>query len=88
LNNVAKAVLDRVAARLKDDLAATVVVTGYPDEGTPESGRQKLASERAEHAKDYLTTRHGIDAGRISTRVETTPAGAGKAVVTITFRSR
>jgi outer membrane protein OmpA-like peptidoglycan-associated protein len=88
LNNVAKAVLDRVAARLKDDLAATVVVTGYPDEATPESGRRKLASERAEHAKAYLTTRHGIDAGRISTLAETTPAGPGKAVVTITFRSR
>lgn len=88
LNNVAKAVLDRVGARLKDDLGATVVVTGYPDEGTPERDRRELASERAEHAKAYLTSRHGIDAARISTRAETEPAGPGKAVVTITFRSR
>ena len=89
LTNVAKAVLDRVAARLKDDLSATVVVTGYADEGTPEKSREKLASERAEHVKAYLTTRHGIDGARISTRADTsTTAGAGKAVVTITFRPR
>jgi outer membrane protein OmpA-like peptidoglycan-associated protein len=88
LNNVAKAVLDRVANRLKDDLSATVVVTGYPDESTPERSREKLAAERADHVKAYLTTRHGIDAARISTRAETTAAGPGKAVVTITFRPR
>ena len=88
LNNVAKAVLDRVAARLKDDLSATVVVTGYADESTPERNREKLATERADHVKAYLTARHGIDAARISTRAETTATGPGKAVVTITFRPR
>jgi outer membrane protein OmpA-like peptidoglycan-associated protein len=89
LTNIAKAVLDRVAARLKDDLSATVVITGYPDESTPEKNREKLASQRAENAKQYLTTRHGIDGVRISTRTEAaTPATAGKAVVTITFSSR
>jgi hypothetical protein len=88
LNNVAKAIVDRVAGRLKDDLSATVVVTGYPDESTPERSREKLAAERADHVKAYLVTRHGIDAARISTRAETTAPGPGKAVVTITFRPR
>ncbi len=88
LTNIAKAVLDRVAARLKDDLTATVVVTGYADEGTSARRREMLATERAENVKKYLTTRHGIDSGRISTRSDTaTPATAGKAVVTITFKS-
>ncbi|HKB69243.1 MAG TPA: OmpA family protein [Thermoanaerobaculia bacterium] len=89
LSNIAKAVLDRVAARLKDDLHATVVVTGYPDESTPERRRERLASQRAENAKEYLVTRHGIDAARISTRTEpASPATSGKAVVTVTFSPR
>ncbi|HET9795658.1 MAG TPA: OmpA family protein [Thermoanaerobaculia bacterium] len=89
LSNIAKAVLDRVAARLKDDLHATIVITGYPDEATPERRRETLAGARAEHAKEYLVTRHGIDAGRISTRTDSaTPATAGKASVTVTFSPR
>lgn len=89
LSNIAKAVLDRVAARLKDDLHATVVITGYPDEGTPERRRERLAAQRAENARDYLVSRHGIDAARISTRTESaTPTTAGKAVVTVTFGPR
>ena len=89
LSNIAKAVLDRVAGRLKDDLHATVVITGYPDEGTPERRRERLAAQRAENAKEYLVTRHGIDAARISTRTEpATPAAAGKATVTVTFSPR
>ena len=86
LTNVAKAVLDRVAARLKDDLGATVVITGYADATTPEAGRERLALQRADNAKAYLTSRHGIDAGRITTRAETSAsAGSAKAVVVITF---
>jgi len=89
ISNIAKAVLDRVAARLKDDLHATVVITGYADEGTPERRRDRLAADRAEHAKEYLVTRHGIDAARISTRTDsTTPATAGKATVVVTFSPR
>lgn len=86
VTNIAKAVLDRVAARLKDDLKATVVITGYSDATTPEKRREKLAAERAENVKQYLIDRHGIDPGRISTRTETdVTAKAGKAVVTVTF---
>ena len=86
LTNIAKAVLDRVAARLKDDLHATVTITGYPDVSTPERDRERLATQRAENAKEYLVTRHGIDAGRISIRTGTaSPGDEMKAVVTVTF---
>jgi outer membrane protein OmpA-like peptidoglycan-associated protein len=86
LTNVAKAVLDRVAARLKDDLHATVVVTGSADASTPESDRDRLASQRAENAKEYLVTRHGIESGRISIRTAPpSPANQTKAVITVTF---
>ena len=86
VTNIAKAILDRVAAQLKDDLNATVVITGYPDATTPAKRREKLAAERAENVKEYLIERHGIDPGRLSTRTETdVTAKAGKAVVTITF---
>lgn len=89
LTNIAKAVLDRVAARLKNDLGATVVITGYPDDATPAKDRESLASDRAEHAKQYLIDRHNIDAGRIATRTESaSPDRAGKAVVTVTFSTR
>jgi outer membrane protein OmpA-like peptidoglycan-associated protein len=86
ITNIAKAVLDRVAARLKDDLGATVVITGYPDASTPDRDRERLASERAENAKDYLMTRHGIDPGRISTRTgAATPDTAGNAQILVTY---
>lgn len=74
---------------MKDDLRATVVITGYPDVATPERERERLATQRAENAKEYLVTRHGIEAGRISIRTETaSPGNETKAVVTVTFSSR
>ena len=86
VTNIAKAILDRVAAQLKDDLQATIVITGYSDKSTPEKNREKLASERAENVKEYLTSRHGIDPGRISTRTENPSEGReSKAVVEVTF---
>jgi outer membrane protein OmpA-like peptidoglycan-associated protein len=82
LTNIAKAILDRIAARLKDDLQATVAVTGYGD-GDDNRRNQKLAEQRAKNVKDYLVTRHGIDSGRITT---TTGTGeSGKANVKVTF---
>jgi len=86
ITNIAKAVLDRVAARLKDDLGATVVITGYPDASTPDRDRERLASERAENAKDYLMTRHEIDPGRIATRTgSASPEAAGHAQIVVTY---
>jgi OOP family OmpA-OmpF porin len=67
LTNIAKAVLDGVALRMKNDLNSTAVVTGYTDNTGTETSNVELGSKRAEAAKDYLVTRHGIDPARIST---------------------
>lgn len=67
LTNIAKAVLDGVALRMKNDLNATAVVTGFTDNSGSESANLNLGTRRAEAAKEYLVTRHGIDPGRIST---------------------
>jgi len=67
LTNIAKAVLDGVALRMKNDLNATAVVTGYTDNSGSEQSNVELGARRAQAAKDYLVTRHGIDPGRITT---------------------
>ncbi len=67
LTNIAKAVLDGVALRMKNDLNATAVVTGYTDNNGAEKANLDLGAKRAEAAKQYLVTRHGIDPGRITT---------------------
>ena len=66
LTNIAKAVLDGVALRMKNDLNATAVVVGYTDNTGTEQANMDLGMKRAEAAKEYLVTRHGIDPGRIS----------------------
>ena len=67
LTNIAKAVLDGVALRMKNDLNATAVVTGYTDNAGAEQANVGARHKRAEAAKEYLVTRHGIDPSRIST---------------------
>ena len=67
LTNIAKAVLDGVALRMRNDLNATAVVTGFTDNTGSEQANIDLGVKRAEAAKAYLVTRHGIDPGRIST---------------------
>ena len=67
LTNIAKAVLDGVALRMKNDLNATAVVTGFTDNNGTDQANQELGMKRAQAAKEYLVTRHGIDPGRIST---------------------
>ena len=68
LTNIAKAVLDGVALRMKNDLNATAVVTGFTDNTGNEKANLELGQKRADAAKEYLVTRHGIDPGRISTQ--------------------
>lgn len=68
LTNIAKAVLDGVALRMRNDLNATAVITGYTDNTGNEKANLELGQKRAEAAKEYLVTRHGIDPGRISTQ--------------------
>ena len=67
LTNIAKAVLDGVALRMKNDLNATAVITGYSDNAGAEESNVAISAKRAEAAKEYLVTRHGIDPNRLST---------------------
>lgn len=89
LTNIAKAILDGVALRLKNNLSATCTIAGYTD--PKEKGdRAALAKARAEAARDYLVKRHGIDAGRITVAAKGDGDAADatrnrRAVVTITF---
>ena len=89
LTNIAKAILDGVALRLKNNLAATCTITGYADP-SEKGDREALAKARAEAAKDYLVKRHGIDAGRISSSTNGSASAPDatrnrRAVVTVTF---
>ncbi len=81
VTNIAKAKLDAVAMRLRDNPRATVTITGYPDAGRG-ARQETLARQRAENAKQYLIERHSIDASRITTKIDMTDtANRGKAVV-------
>ncbi|HEX9801339.1 MAG TPA: OmpA family protein [Thermoanaerobaculia bacterium] len=66
LTNIAKAKLDEVALRLKQEPGATLVVRGYADASGTSGDNQALSLRRAEAARAYLVERHGIDAARIS----------------------
>ena len=66
LTNIAKAILDGVALRMKNDLNATAVVTGYTDNTGNDKANLELGQKRADAAKEYLVTRHGIDPSRIT----------------------
>ncbi len=90
LTNIAKAILDGVALRLKNNLSATCTIVGFTD--PKEKGdHAALGKARADAAKDYLVKRHGIDAARIQVDAKG-DAEAGddatrnrRAVVTVTF---
>ncbi|MEO8348332.1 MAG: OmpA family protein [Acidobacteriota bacterium] len=83
ITNIAKARLDSVALRLRENPRATVVITGHPDSG---NRSEALARRRAENAKAYLVDRHAIDASRITTETNLTDeSNFGKAVIVVTF---
>jgi outer membrane protein OmpA-like peptidoglycan-associated protein len=80
LNNVDKACLDDVAARMRQDPRSTLLIKGHAEAG--ERFPEVLARKRAEAAKDYLVTERAIEASRIVTRgvidgVPGAPARAG-----------
>jgi outer membrane protein OmpA-like peptidoglycan-associated protein len=80
IDNVCKRILDDVAVRLQTDPKAKIVVIGY---ATPRHGRaqrlaDKLAKDRAENAKKYLSEKKGVDTSRIDTRTGTGAVKAGK----------
>ena len=99
LTNIAKAILDGIALRMKNDLNSTAVITGYSDPGGSEQSNLAISAKRAAAAKEYLVTRHGIDPGRITTAAKgtaepaydnSTPEGRAKnrrALSVVTFVS-
>ena len=66
LTNIAKAILDEVALRMKQEPSATALVIGYTDDRENTGPGQNLDRRRAEAVRDYLVTRHGIDPSRIT----------------------
>ncbi|HEX2758085.1 MAG TPA: OmpA family protein, partial [Thermoanaerobaculia bacterium] len=90
LTNIAKAILDGVALRLKNNLAATCTISASTDPKEKGGDHAALARARAEAARDYLMKRHGIDGSRITTEVKGDGDSADatrnrRAVVTVTF---
>jgi outer membrane protein OmpA-like peptidoglycan-associated protein len=66
LTNIAKAILDDVALRMKQEPTATALVIGYTDNREATGPNSDLDRRRAEAVRDYLVSRHGIDASRIT----------------------
>jgi outer membrane protein OmpA-like peptidoglycan-associated protein len=66
LTNIAKAILDDVALRMKQEPTSTAIVIGYTDDREATGPNADLDRRRAEAVRDYLVTRHGIDASRIT----------------------
>jgi outer membrane protein OmpA-like peptidoglycan-associated protein len=66
LTNIAKAILDEVALRMKQEPTATALVIGYTDDRENTGANRDLDRRRAEAVRDYLVTRHGIDPSRIT----------------------
>ena len=66
LTNIAKAILDDVALRMKQEPASTALVIGYTDDRENTGPGSDLDRRRAEAVRDYLVSRHGIDSSRIT----------------------
>jgi len=67
LSNIAKAKLDEVALKMKQDPDLRAQVIGYTDPSGSSAANQRISEQRAQAVKNYLVTRHGIDPGRITT---------------------
>jgi hypothetical protein len=67
LNNICKARLDEVALRMRQDGELDAHIIGYTDSTGSADANQRLSAQRAEAVRDYLVSRHGIDASRITT---------------------
>src|SRR5207247_6637960 len=59
LTNIAKAILDDVALRMKQEPTSTAIVIGYTDNREATGPNSDLDRRRAEAVRDYLVSRHG-----------------------------
>ncbi|HSP35408.1 MAG TPA: OmpA family protein [Thermoanaerobaculia bacterium] len=66
LTNIAKAILDDIALRMKQEPTSTALVIGYTDDRENTGANADLDRRRAEAVRDYLVSRHGIDPARIT----------------------
>ncbi len=66
VSNIAKAKLDEVALKLKQDSELRAHVIGYSDSQGSQAVNDRLSRQRAEAVKAYLVERHGIDPSRIT----------------------
>jgi outer membrane protein OmpA-like peptidoglycan-associated protein len=77
LTNIAKAILDDVALRMKQEPRATAVVIGYTDNREQTGPNADLDRRRAEAVRDYLVSRHGIDPSRVTVEARGTQDAVG-----------
>jgi outer membrane protein OmpA-like peptidoglycan-associated protein len=77
LTNIAKAILDDVALRMKQEPASTAVVVGFTDNREATGANADLDRRRAEAVRDYLVSRHGIDSSRITVEARGTSDAIG-----------
>lgn len=77
LTNIAKAILDDVALRMRQEPSSTAVVIGYTDNREATGPNADLDRRRAEAVRDYLVSRHGIDPSRITVESRGTQDAVG-----------
>jgi outer membrane protein OmpA-like peptidoglycan-associated protein len=77
LTNIAKAILDDVALRMRQEPASTAIVIGYTDNRENTGANRDLDRRRAEAVRDYLVSRHGIDPSRIQVEGRGTTEAVG-----------
>lgn len=80
LDNVCKRIFDDVAVRLANAPKARVVLIGYASPRKAGSQRlaYRLAMQRAQNSKAYLSSMKGVDASRIETSIGGSSAIPGK----------
>ncbi len=66
VDNVAKAILDDIAVKIKEYPGVTVELVGHSDSDGSESENMKIGMTRAENVKAYLVERHQIEPARLN----------------------
>ena len=77
VTNIAKAILDDVALRMKNEPASTAILIGYTDDRENSGPNADLDRRRAQAVRDYLVSRHGIDPARIQIEAKGTQNALG-----------